>query len=82
MLTATSDDLFSDNIAVYSALRELDNSIRGKVSADNVGCWNKLGNLRRINLLLNNVYKTTGDQTAINHFVGIARFFRWFYYRW
>jgi hypothetical protein len=79
-LGATTDDLFSDNIAVYSGGAELDNLIRGQVSPDNVGGWNTWSTLRRINLLLDNVYKTTGDQAAINHYVGIARFHRALFY--
>lgn len=78
--SAPWDDLFSDNIAVYGGGHELDNLVRGKVSPDNVGGWNNWGNLRRINLMLDNVYKTTGDATAIKHFTGIARYFRALFY--
>lgn len=80
MLPASSDDLFSDNISVYTGAAELDNLIRGKISPDNVSGWDNWGDLRRINFMLDNVYKTTGDQAAINHFIGIARFFRGLFY--
>lgn len=80
MLPASSDDLFSDNISVYNGGAELDALIRGKISPDNVSGWNNWGDLRRINFMLDNVYKTTGDQVAINHFIGIARFFRALFY--
>ncbi|MBN9380708.1 MAG: RagB/SusD family nutrient uptake outer membrane protein [Chitinophagaceae bacterium] len=80
MLPAASDDLFSDNISVYTGGAELDNLIRGKISPDNVSGWDNWGDLRRINFMLDNVYKTTGDQPAINHFIGIARFFRGLFY--
>ena len=80
MLPASSDDLFSDNISIYNGGAELDNLIRGKISPDNVSGWDNWGDLRRINFMLDNVYKTTGDQTAINHFIGIARFFRGLFY--
>jgi hypothetical protein len=80
MLSASSDDLFSDNISIYTGGAELDNLIRGKISPDNVAGWANWGDLRRINFMMDNVYKTTGDPIAINHFIGIARFFRGLFY--
>ncbi|MCF3108835.1 RagB/SusD family nutrient uptake outer membrane protein [Niabella sp. CC-SYL272] len=80
-LRANWNDLYSDNISVNTGGSEVDNLIRGGLSPATVGGWNNWGNLRSINYLLDNVGKTTGDQAAINHYIGVARFFRAnFYY--
>ncbi|MBO9620208.1 MAG: RagB/SusD family nutrient uptake outer membrane protein [Niabella sp.] len=82
-IAANSDDLFSDNISIYTGGSETDNLIRGNLTPANVGGWDKgtWGNLRNINYMLDNVGKTTGDPIAINHYIGVARFFRArFYY--
>lgn len=77
-LSYSYDDLFSDNIGCYTGTSELENLLRGRVTYENVGGWSKdtWGNLRRINLMLANVGRTQGDITEINHYVGIARYFR------
>lgn len=77
-----TDDINSDNISSYSGGGEVDALVRGSVSPTNAGGWNKSewGKLRRINFMLDNVHKTQGDAAAIKHYIGIARFFRaWFY---
>lgn len=79
-LGARYDDLFSDNISINTGGSEADNLIRGTLNPGNIGGWD-WGNLRSINFMLDNVGKTTGDQTVINHYIGVARFFRAnFYY--
>ncbi|MBB5638525.1 hypothetical protein HDF26_004732 [Pedobacter cryoconitis] len=72
-----TDDVFSDNISVYLGGSEVDNMIRGKISATtvNVKSW-EWKNLRRINYMLNNLQDVKGDQATIDHFKGIARFYR------
>jgi starch-binding outer membrane protein, SusD/RagB family len=80
MLGASYSDVFSDNISVYTGGSELDNLIRGQISAETVGGWSNWGDLRRINLMLDNVGRATGDQAAIKHYTGIARFFRGLFY--
>ena len=80
MIGANYDDVFSDNISVSTGGAEVDNLIRGNISPDNVGAWNNWGNLRRINFMLANVDKTQGDPASINHYIGIARFFRGLFY--
>lgn len=75
-----SADNFSDDISIYNGGAELDNLIRGKLSPDNVGGWNNWDKLRRINFMLDNMSRTTGDQAAINHYIGIARFYRALFY--
>ncbi len=77
-------DNFSDNISVYTGASEYDNLIRNGITADNVKGWDRdtWGILRSINFMLDNVGKTTGDQSVINHYIGVARFFRAnFYYK-
>lgn len=81
MMRAQWDDLYSDNISVYTGGSEIDNLIRGGLSPATVGGWNSWGSLRSINFMLDNVSQTTGDQVLINHYIGVARFFRAnFYY--
>ncbi|MEE1945395.1 RagB/SusD family nutrient uptake outer membrane protein [Pedobacter sp. KR3-3] len=77
------DDLNSDNISNYNASGEVDNLVRGTISQNNYGGWDKSdwSNLRSINYMLDHVGTVTGNQTEINHYIGIARFFRgWFYF--
>ena len=76
-------DQFSDNISIYTGSSEIDNLIRGGVTPGNTKGWDRAawGILRNINFMLDNVGKTTGDQAVINHYIGVARFFRAnFYY--
>ncbi|MFT3948749.1 MAG: RagB/SusD family nutrient uptake outer membrane protein [Agriterribacter sp.] len=71
-------DKFSDNISIYTGSSEIDNLIRGGVTPGNTKGWDQAtwGMLRNINFMLDNVGKTTGDQAVINHYIGVARFFR------
>lgn len=81
-LGASWEDLYSDNISINTGGNETDNLIRGGITPGNVGGWNTWGELRRINYMLDNTSKTTGDASVINHYIGVARFFRaLFYYR-
>lgn len=81
-LSAGWDDIYSDNISIYTGGNETDNLIRGGVTPATVGGWNSWGELRRINYMLDNTSKTTGEASLINHYIGVARFFRaLFYYR-
>ncbi|MBO9592788.1 MAG: RagB/SusD family nutrient uptake outer membrane protein [Niabella sp.] len=76
-------DKYSDNIAIYTGSSEIDNLIRGGITPGTVGGWSRdtWNVLRNINYMLDNVGKTTGDAAAINHYIGVARFFRAnFYY--
>lgn len=80
-LSYSSDDLYSDNIGNYTGNNEFDNLLRGSIDEKNVGGWSKEEdkdwyNLRKANVLLANAHKATGDQSEINHYVGVARFFR------
>lgn len=71
-----TDDINSDNISCYSGGGEIDVLVQNGINPTTVSGWKDWGDLRSFNFMLDNVGKTTGDQAAINHFVGIARFFR------
>lgn len=85
MVQSGWDDINSDNISSYSGSGEVDVLVRGTIDQTNVSGWGgwdrgSWGNLRKINFMLDNVGKTQGDPVAIRHYIGIARFFRaWFY---
>ena len=75
------DDINSDNISSYSGSGEVDVLVRGSINQSNVDSWGGWDRgawapLRRINYMLDNVGKTTGDAAAVRHYIGIARFFR------
>ncbi len=70
------NDVQSDNISHYnSSNAEIDKLLRGDIFASNVGGWSWT-NLRRINFMMENCGKATGDASEINHYIGVARFFR------
>jgi hypothetical protein len=77
------DDIFSDNLSIYTGGSNVDNMLRGQLSPDNVGGWTKStwSTLYKINFMLDNLGRVTGSAADINHFVGIAKFHRArFYY--
>lgn len=81
-LRFATDDINSDNISNYSGSGEIDILVRGNITPQTVGGWDDWDQLRRINFMLDNVGRVKGDPAEINHYVGIARFFRaWFYYQ-
>lgn len=94
IIQVRTDDVFSDNISTHTGGDEYDNLIRGQIDKYNVGGWANVGTpssirgshtdwgtLRKCNVLLTNGYKVQGDQTEIDHYMGIGRFFRaWFYF--
>lgn len=76
------EDIFSDNIS-YHLAAEADQLVRGQITPQNVSGWSKTvwGNLRQINFLIENTGRVAGTPEQINHYVGIAKFFRaWFYF--
>lgn len=75
-LGATYEDIGSDNISTYISGGEVKSMLNGTLSAATVGGWNDWNNLRTINNMLGHAGKVTGDQATINHYIGIARFFR------
>ncbi|NCC10663.1 MAG: RagB/SusD family nutrient uptake outer membrane protein [Bacteroidia bacterium] len=83
LLSYSYDDVFSDNISIYTGGSSIDNMLRGKLTPDNVGGWTKStwGTLYKINFMLAHLDKVQGTAEDINHFVGIARLHRArFYY--
>ena len=77
------EDLGTDNQGGGQSIAETDNLVRGILTPETVGGWSKSlwGRLRNINFLLENANKPQGDMAEINNYIGIARFFRaWFYY--
>lgn len=87
-LPYASDDLYSDNIGGYTSSHEFYSLLRGTITENNVGGWEGgwgtsegnrdkgWYNLRKANVLLANAHKVKGEQTEINHYIGVARFFR------
>jgi hypothetical protein len=75
-------DIFSDNLSVYTGGSETDIMIRGSLSPETVKGWDNSvwGQLRSVNFLINNAGRATGDPAEINHYTGIARFFRAYFY--
>lgn len=80
MISPEYDDIFSDNISIYTGASQVDNMIRGGITPSNVTGWDAWGNIRRINFMLDHLGQTKGDAVTIKHFVGIARFFRAYVY--
>ncbi len=75
-LQFTYNDVQSDNISHYnSSTSEVDKLMRGDIMPSNVGGWS-WSKLRRINFFMDNYKQAIGDAAQINHYVGIARFFR------
>ena len=79
-------DYISDNNAAFSTTLyavPATNLIRGDINVENVTGWSRdeWGTLRKYNLFLENVSKATGDQAAINHYIGLTRMQRaiWYY---
>ncbi|MDR0699689.1 MAG: RagB/SusD family nutrient uptake outer membrane protein [Tannerella sp.] len=82
--SAGTDDYESDNVTMSQVGGESWTMLRGTLSADNVGDggWNKdkWSQLRGINFMFGNMQDVSGVEADIQHFVGIARFFRACFY--
>ena len=74
-------DLESDNVTIYTDDNEMYRwLLNDQRSVDNAGGWDDWGSLRSINVMLTNLQDVQGTEEDINHFTGIARYFRaWFY---
>lgn len=81
-LPSPVDDMNTDNVATHNVSVETDRLVRGLITPDNYGGWDTEDwkKLRAINYMLDNVSKVTGNQLDIDHYVGIARFFRAMFY--
>lgn len=74
-------DYATDNASIYSEPTEIVNMMHGGITEQSVGGWDNWGTLRKYNILLENVHKTKGSPTVINHYIGITRLMRakWYY---
>ena len=75
------DDSQSDNVTINTNDNEVYRCILSdQRSADNAVGWSSWGSLRSINVMLANLEEVVGNEADINHNVGVARYFRaWFY---
>ncbi|MDR1102762.1 MAG: RagB/SusD family nutrient uptake outer membrane protein [Tannerella sp.] len=75
-----NQDFDSDNVTTYLRGSDAWNALRGNLSKENVSgdTWNagKWAQLRAVNYLLENVQDVSGTEADLQHFLGIARFFR------
>ena len=75
------DDPQSDNVTINTNTNEMYYGLlNDQLLPDNAGGWDGWGSLRSVNVMLANLDRVVGSEEDINHFVGIARYFRaWFY---
>lgn len=82
-LSPSVNDRGSDNVVAANITNDgFYRMMRGLISPQNSGQWYDYWNrMRRFNFLLENSNNATGKQDDIDHFIGIGRFFRgWYYY--
>ncbi len=84
-LSISFDDVGSDNVSISTNSNTMYNMVNGDaVTSSNISGWDKADweKLRNINFFLNNIDrdKINALPEDINHYVGIARFFRADYY--
>ena len=71
------NDAGSDNDAIYTGSATINQVVAGNISSSNVSGWNDWDELRTYNYFLNNLGSVSeGNAEDINHYIGIARFFR------
>jgi hypothetical protein len=75
------DDGHSDNVTITTPNNEMYQwLLTDQRSPDNATGWDNWGSLRSINVMLNNLERVTANEADLNHYIGIARYFRaWFY---
>ncbi|PUV26654.1 RagB/SusD family nutrient uptake outer membrane protein [Sphingobacterium athyrii] len=75
-LSAPIADLGTDNLAHHNSGSTIDEIMRGGISPQNAAVWSWSA-LRNINFFLENAGRVKGaSATEVNHYLGIARFFR------
>ncbi|MFC4873201.1 RagB/SusD family nutrient uptake outer membrane protein [Negadavirga shengliensis] len=73
-------DQSSDNLATTGAI-EVKSIMTGSPNSQNITAGWDWARLRNINYFLDNIANAQASQEAINHFEGLARFYRaWFYF--
>jgi hypothetical protein len=82
-IAAEYADYGSDNLSIHTGaistdqmIVSMDQVVIGNISSSNIKGWDNWNKLRSINFFLVNAGKATGAQAEIDHFIGIARFFR------
>jgi hypothetical protein len=71
------NDYESDNVTIALGAQPYAGLLYGRITPDNVESrWNIWGNLRSVNLMLNSLDNVSGEQADIDHYMGIARYFR------
>jgi hypothetical protein len=71
----------SDNVTIWTEDNDMYRwLLNDQRSPDNAGGWDNWASLRSINVMLTSLDNVEGSEADINHYVGIARYFRaWFY---
>jgi hypothetical protein len=75
-------DLQSDDVTVNTNSDDVmfKGLLNDQLLPENAGGWDGWGSLRSVNVMLTNLDRVAGSEADINHLVGIARYFRaWFY---
>lgn len=70
----TDNTIYVENHDIYSMMT---NVVNEKNASSWSGYW---PNIRNVNFMLARSHQAKGDETEINHFIGIARFFRAYLY--
>jgi hypothetical protein len=75
------DDMQSDNVTINTNENEMYRwLLNDQLLSDNAGGWDDWNSLRSVNVMLTNLDRVAGSEADINNYVGIARYFRaWFY---
>jgi hypothetical protein len=69
------EDFGSDNVTIRQGSEPYSGLLYGLRSPDIVESW-EWGSVRAVNLMLNSLDDVSGDAADIDHYVGIARYFR------
>ncbi|MDR1102532.1 MAG: RagB/SusD family nutrient uptake outer membrane protein, partial [Tannerella sp.] len=71
----------SDNVTIWTEDNDMYRwLLNDQRTPENAGGWDNWGSLRSVNVMLANLDRVEGNEADINHYAGIARYFRaWFY---
>lgn len=76
LVSAPYNDAGTDNV-YYAGNNTTDQVVTGQMSSQNIGGWDDWDNLRSINYFLDHTKKVTNASADdVNHYVGIAKYFR------
>lgn len=69
-------DQGTDNMITMD-VTEIHRLMSGEITPDNVGQWGgRWPPIRNVNFMIARAYRTVGEPATINHYIGVARFFR------